>query len=229
MNTQKTILLIIGALVIGAGAWYLISSGPPTASDPSNSAGAVAIVNGEEISRTQLEVLKSQIALQQGADLSSLDEEAQSQLDRQIVDELVSQALLRQAVSASGVVVSQAEVDAQIDATITQLGGEEAFREALATEGISEEELREQLSADLTRQAYLEQELNLSSVTAIEEEVEAAYAQAVAQASPQEEDIPPLADVQAQVEQSVIQQKQQSLLAQFIDQLRAEADIEILL
>jgi len=207
-----------------------MSSNTPTESEPIsnesvNTENAVAMVNGEEISRTQFEALKSQVIAQQGFDIASLDAEAESQLETQIVDELISQTLLRQAVDASGVVATQDDVDAQLEATVTQLGGEGAFNEALFAEGISEKEFRTQISAELAIQVYLEQELNPSSITVTDEEVEAAYAQV----SAQNENVPSLEDVRPQIEQSVIQQKQQLLLAQLIDRLRTDADIEILL
>ena len=201
------------------GAWYFISSGTP-AHD-----GAVATVNGEEISRGDFDDLKSQTLAQQGVDGASLDEEAQSQLDTQLIDRLVTRELLRQAIRVSGVVASQEDIDAEIRAVTAQFGGDEAFGKILATEGLSEEEFRIQVSMDLAIQAYLEQELNLSAVVATDEEIEKAYAEAVAQ----DENVPPLEDVRIQVEQLVIQQKQESLFDIRIADLRAEADIEVLL
>ena len=220
--------------MIIAGAWYFTTSfgapaptdnEPAASNEPANTEDIVAVVNGEEVSRTQFEAFKSQVIAQQGIDTASLDAETEGQLEAQIVDDLISQAVLRQAVAASGAAAPQEEVDARIEATKTQLGGEEAFGEVLAAEGLSEEGLRTQISSQLATQTYLEQELNLSSITASDEEVEAAYTQAATQ----DERIPPLEDVRPQVEQSVVQQKQQSVLAQFINQLRTEADIEVLL
>jgi parvulin-like peptidyl-prolyl isomerase len=225
MNIQKTVPIIIVGIVIIAGAWYFMSSSEPLSNEPANTEGAAAIVNGEEIARTQFETFKSQVIAQQGLDAAALDRDAENQLETQIVDELISQTLLRQAVDASGVVATQEDVDAQIEATAIQLGGEEAFNEALVAEGLSEEEFRTQISAELAVQMYLEQELSLSSITVTDEEVEAAYVQASAQS----ENVPPLEDVRPQIEQSIIQQKQQPLLAELIDRLRTEADIEILL
>lgn len=222
---QKTILVVIGVVVIAAGVWYFIFSNTPFDRESVDTGDVVAIVNGEKISRANFEAFKSRVAAQQGFDIALLDAKTKSQFEAQVIDELIAQALLRQAVDESELTASQEEVDAQVDATVAQLGGEEAFQQALAAEGLSEEELRAQISANLATQAYLEQELNLSSIAATDEEVEAAYAQAAAQ----DETIPVLEDVREQVERLVIQQKQQALFTQFIQQLRAQADIEILI
>lgn len=221
----KTILSVIGLVVIIAGAWYLVSSNNKTPMDTEN---VVAVVNGEEIMRTELETIKTQAAQQQGVDFASLDAETQSQVESQILDELIAQVLLRQAVTASGIVATEEDIDAQVATVVSQLGGQEAFGQALVTEGLSEEGFRSQVGADLAVQTYLEQELSLSSVTATNEEIEATYSQAAAQVT-QGEEIPPLEEIRLQVEQTVVQQKRQIILAQFIETLKADADIEILL
>lgn len=227
MNTQKVLLAVVAVAVLIIGAGYLYFSGMLTGVTPedTNTADAVARVNGEEVSRDALEARRAQMLAQQDIDSSVINAELQSQLDARIVEELVNEALVQQAITASSVTVPQESIDAQVDATISQLGGASAFQEALAVQGISEEDFRTQIRDNLTVQAYLEEELELSSVSATEEEIEAAYAQA----TEANEEVPPLEDVRAQVVQSVVQQKQQSLIAQLIETLRANAEIEVLL
>lgn len=223
---QKIIIAIVGIIIIIAGAWYFISSNKSdktTDNKVVDIKDVVAVVNGEEISPNDLEIFKSQIIAQQNIDIASMDEEKRSQFETQIIESLVSQTLLQQAVNKSGIAISQEDIDTQINATITQLGGEEKFQQALDSQGLSKEAFRTQINADLATQTYLERELNFSSITATNEEIEALYAQAVTQ----NEDTPPLEDVRAQVEQSVIQQKQRSLFTQFVEELRTKADIEI--
>lgn len=221
MNTQKVILIVVGIGLIVAGGWYFASSNEPLPEEGST----VAIVNGEEISREDFEDLRSQMATQQGLDLSSLDAEAKSQFEEQVVDELVIQELIEQKAGESGVTASQEEVTAQIEDTITQLGGEEAYQKALEEEGFSEEELQELIRTNLIIQTYFEEELDLSSVVVTEEEIEEFYEKEAAQ----NEEIPALEEIESQIEGMIIQQKQQELIAQFIEELREEADIEILM
>lgn len=224
MDTQKALLVIVGLVVIAAGAWYFIFSGAASEKGPIDTGDAVAVVNGEEISRADFDALESQIALQQGIDTATLDTETRNRLEADIVDELIAQTLLRQASDESGIVISQEDVDAQINATIAQTGGEEAFRQALAENNLSEEELRERANTQLAVQAYLEQELNLSSVEATEEEIDLAYAEANTQG-----EVPPLEEMREQIRGLVIRQKQQELVAEHIAQLREQASVEVLL
>ena len=222
---KKTILIIIGVLLIVSGGWYAVSSNTPSGEDTANAEDTVAIVNEEKILRTDFEEFKSQALELQGIDTASLDETTLAQLDTQIVNDLISQALLEQAVSASEISASQEDIDQQAAAIVAQFGGQESFQQALAAEGLSEETFRTQIGANLATQTYLEQKLSLSAVTASDEEIETAYAQAAAQ----NENIPALEEVQVQVEQSIIQQKQQVLVSDFVEQLRSEANIEIFL
>lgn len=220
---QKIIIAVVGLVVLIGGAWYFYSVS--TNNNSVDVEGAVAIVNGEEISRADFEMFKSQVAAQQGIDIASLDADAQSQFETMAINEFVDKILLQQAANTAGVVTPKEEVEEQVNDIIEQLGGEKEFRQALAGIGMSEEELHAQVAAELATQTYLEQELSLSSVTATEEEIESTYAQAKAN----NENISPLEDVRPAIRQSVIQQKQQVLFAEFVDQLRADGEVEILI
>lgn len=228
MDTQKIVILIIVVAALAFGGWYMFSpdnSPANTMSSGPQDTEVVAIVNNEEITNERFDALKTQFATQQGVDMASLDEATENQLETQVVDQLISQTLLEQAVDTADIEVSDEEVDEQVDLVVTQVGGQEAFEQALNTEGLSEDEFRAQLVSDLATQTYLEGELDFSSITATEEEVEEAYNQTASQ----NPNIPSLEEVQGQLEQSVIQQKQQTLIAQHVEELRADADIEILL
>ncbi|OHA57713.1 MAG: hypothetical protein A2114_02435 [Candidatus Vogelbacteria bacterium GWA1_51_14] len=224
---KNTIIAVVAIIVLGAGAWYLISSGNllPSGDKADDLSGPVAVVNGEEIAGADFVAIREQIASGQGAEFSALDIEAQAAVEEQALDTLISQVLLRQAVVAANVTVPAEEVEAQIEAIKSQFGGDEA---ALAAQGLVVSELTEQIKLDLATQTYLNQELNLEALTASEAEVAAAYEQMTVGAT-SEEEVPALAEVSDQVEAFVIQQKQQELVLGLIERLRQTAEIEILI
>jgi len=220
---QKTILLIIiGILVVAAGAWLLFFGGEAS---PQNStqdpADVIARVNDQSITRAELDNLEAQIAQQQGIDKASLDASGREQLQAQTLDALISNALLLQATVA--VTVAESDIDAQVETIRGQFSDEAQFQEALSDQGLSEEDLREQVRGEIATQVYLEQVLDLESISVSEEEVATLYEQEAAVS----EDVPPLEEVRGQIEAFVAQQKQQELLAAHIQELRADADIEI--
>jgi FKBP-type peptidyl-prolyl cis-trans isomerase (trigger factor) len=223
----KIIIAAIILIIATAGAWMYYSntqSSPsliPTDDTQEERTSIVATVNGEEITREQFETIKAQVAAQQGFDVNTLDEATLAQLDTEILESLISQALLRQAALDTGVTVPAEDIDAQVATVEQQFESIDAYQAALAAEGLTDESLRSQIERDLRTQAYLEQELQLSTITATEEEVNAAY-EAVAAG----QDVPPLTEVYAQVETMVIEQKQQERIAGLLGTLSAGADIQ---
>jgi hypothetical protein len=224
MNKNKIIATVAVLMIGGALAWYVFLSGSfePNSASSGNDNGPVAIVNGQEISRTDFNDLSEQNASQQGFDLSSLDAEMRKQFETEIVNALISQTLLEQAANNSGVTAASADVDTQMDIIKSQFETEEEFEIALLAEGITVEELRTLISQDLAIQAYLQKELNLSVISATEEEIEEVYGQAAAV-----QEVPPFEEVRDQVKILVIQQKQQELRDEFVAKLRTQAEIKI--
>lgn len=217
-------IIIVLALAAGFGAWYLLSLEDAEPAEEESSGEVALVVNEEEVTRDEFEAFYTQSITQMGADPSELDQETQQQIQDQLIEDFVSRILLRQAVENSNVTVEETEVAAQINLIKDQFESEEEFQEALSAEGTTEEEFQDQVSEDLAIQAYLNKEINLSSIEASEEEITAAYEKAAEQG-----DVPPLEEIRAQVEQSVIREKQQELYMDYLQELREEAEVEILI
>ena len=220
---KNALIAVVVVLVLVAGGWYYVSSGKfaQPAGAPAAADNPVATVNGENIVQSRLAAAESQIMAQQGTTTTL----TQVQVRAQALDSLIAQALLRQAAQKAGITASSTQVDAEVQANKTQLGGEDAYQQALTAQGMTEEDLRAQISASLIIQTYLIQTLNLSAVAASDAEVKAAYDQVAAQQT----GVPPLAQVKDQVKALVIQQKQQQLIDAQVQKLRAEGDVKVLI
>lgn len=226
------ITVLATALLVGIGVFVYMSMQKPAAENMNGEEvsndeipAVVATVNDEEITREQLETTEFQIAAAQGVDASTLSAEIRTQLRAEALQALISQALLRQAIDDSRTTVASAEVDAQLETIQGQFEDAAAFEAALTQEGLTLATLREQVETELIAQAYLDAELNLSAVTATDEEIQTAYEQLTAAT----EDAPALEEVRDQVEALVIQQKQQVLVAEFVADLRSDADVETMI
>ncbi|MDP3880830.1 MAG: SurA N-terminal domain-containing protein [bacterium] len=228
---MKNILIIVVLLIIiGAGAWYFLFQETSDISLDGNTAGVntgepVAVVNGEEVSGQALAALETQIATSQGQTVASLDSEARAQLQTQAMDALIGQVLLRQKVQSSGITITQEKLASEMELIRARFATEEEYQATLSAEGLDEEGLQTRIGLELITQSYLEQELGLNSVTASEAEVQEAYTQIDAQG----QELPALEEIRADLETFVIQQKQQALLDAHIQELRADADVEILI
>jgi hypothetical protein len=217
---RNTIISLVLVVLVIAGAWFFLAKrGDRTSSE------TVATVNGESISRADLDLTQVQVAAEQGSDFATLSEEVQAEVRTQALEVLISRKLIEQAVARSGISPTEAEIDEQFDAIKGQFENDAAFRSALSGEGMTERSLRTEIARDLAIQAYLASNLDLGSITVTEAEIVAAYNQAVGDS----EDAPPLEEVRDQVEAMVRGQKEQVLVAQHIQELRAGAEVEILI
>ncbi|MEX0931206.1 MAG: SurA N-terminal domain-containing protein [Candidatus Paceibacterota bacterium] len=225
---KKVLITLIVIVAILAGIWFVSSRSDSGVNNQANSSSAnglvVAVVNDEQISRAEYDALTAQIATQQGFDPATLDAENANLLREQVIDSLVSQALLRQAVEEAGVTAEESAVEERLTVIKSQFENDEAYTQALSAEGLTEEDLRGQISSELATEAYLEQEIEFSSITATEAEVEEAYNEVAVG-----DNVPPLEEVYGQVEMMVIQQKQQVLITALVESLRADAEVEILI
>lgn len=222
---KKNVLLIVGiVLVLIAGIAYILFNKETRlqSSDSNNSKGVVALVNGEEISQVDFDELYIQMTSGQGIDVSNLDPQTIEQLKNQTIDTIVSQTLLRQVAEASGLSATEEEIDLQLTNIKSQFSNDTEFEEALSSEGMNQDALRAQIASNLLIQSFIENELKLSDITATESEISVVYDEASAM-----QEIPPLEDIYEQVKQSVIQQKQQKLMEDYIKGLREDAEIKI--
>jgi len=224
MNTATKSLLAIAVIVlIGLGVWQLGGKTGGSAKEP------VARVNGELIASADYEAMREQLLAIQGMTADSVTAENEAAIKSQVIETLVTQTILRQAALDASVVVTDENVDAEIERITMQIGGEEALDSALSEQGLARADFRAQVGRELLAQAYLEQTLALSTLTATEEEVDTAYVTLTesSQAAGGEE-IPPLEEVRGQVEEYVIQQKSQQAVNAHLAELRAAAQVEVL-
>jgi len=237
---MKSYIIVAISVLVGVGVVWFLMSGDSTSNEsqiittndqgldlqgaptPTVTADPVATVNGEEISNADFTTQLTQTLAVQGVNAATLDGETLTMIQGQILDSLISQELLKQAALASGVEVADAEIDNEINSIKGQFEDEATYEQALAGQGLTENELRAQVAVNLSVEPYLEQTLDLASITATQEEIDQAYQAVAAQ-----QEVPPLEEVRTQVEQLVVQQKRQPLIDQHLASLREAADIEV--
>jgi parvulin-like peptidyl-prolyl isomerase len=124
---------------------------------PPAPAPAAARVNGKDISLADYEknVARRQAEMtKQGINFSTPDGQAAlAEMRRQILEGMIEQALIDEQAAKLGISVTQAEVDAAINQSIAETGGQEAFNKYLANiAGMTMDEWRAgQLEAMLTQ------------------------------------------------------------------------------
>lgn len=216
-NTNRTILAVVAlAVVVGVG-WYFLSR--PTAA----SAQTVATVNGTPITQSQLQAEEAQIGSQLGASGSST-----AQFQDAALNTLIGTELLKQQAAKAGYTASSTEVASQLAAVKSQFNSTKAYQQALQSRNLTEAQLKGQIADNLLISQFLQSKLNLQNATATEAQIQATYQQEVAQ-QPKGTKVPTLAQVHDQVAQQIVQQEQQQVVAQYVQQLRASANVKILI
>ncbi|MDX2079359.1 MAG: peptidylprolyl isomerase [Terrimicrobiaceae bacterium] len=117
----------------------------------------VARVNGEDVSKAQLEEAFNAAIQASGVNPADLTAEQKLSGYRQILDELIMDKLVAKA--SAGIEVSDAEVSAEIDKLKKQFPSEEAFNEQLAQAGQTPEKLQTAIRTMLQQQRWMQSQI----------------------------------------------------------------------
>ena len=117
----------------------------------------VATVDGDKISKAQLDEVFDKAVQMTGVKAADLTSEQKMEGYRQLLDELITEKLVTKA--AAGFTVPQAEVDAQIAKIKAQFPSEEDFGKQLAQVGQSPEQLNDTIRKMLQQEQWLESQI----------------------------------------------------------------------
>ncbi|MEI6843107.1 MAG: SurA N-terminal domain-containing protein [bacterium] len=191
---------------------------------------SVATVNGIAIPKSDYDKQMAAAITSykaQGIDLNA-DATKLSAVKTQIMDGLINNELLNQAVAAAGIKADPAEVEKQYQAVVTQVGGADKFKAELAKNNLTDAEFRSNITKQLAAQTYLLQNIDIKSITVTDAEVSQFYNDYAKsqKASGSTTTLPALKDVSAQIKQQLTSNKEQTLVMDFIATLKAKAKIE---
>ncbi|MFW5783021.1 MAG: peptidylprolyl isomerase [Spirochaetota bacterium] len=139
-----SLILVLSAGVVLAGGGQESGQAGQAEQQPLPD-GLVASVNGVEISEEEYEqaVTQTQDRLaQQGQPVAEGELET---LRADVLDQLIAEELLYQEAQDQGIALEEGEVDSQIQQMRAQFDSDEGWQQALETNGVTEEELREQI------------------------------------------------------------------------------------
>jgi len=120
----------------------------------------VATVDGEKISRAQLDEALGEAVAASGIKVDELTAEQKMEGYRQILDDLIMDKLLGKA--AAGIQITKEEVNAEVAKLRGQFPTEEEFKAQLETVGQSPEKLTETLSKIMQQRQWVEQQIGES-------------------------------------------------------------------
>lgn len=188
----------------------IISSGNPE--------DVVAKINDTNITRKELdEMVNTQIS-------QDTSQEEIAQIQTQAIDFMVNQEILYQYASAQ-ISTTDEQIQSELENIKKQFENEEAFQSKLSEIKMSEETLLTNIKKEIIFQQFTADYNSKNPVAVTQEEIQNRY-DSVASLS---EDIPPLEEVTDEIKIQLEQEKQSELLIKFIDSIKINYKIEILL
>lgn len=220
------ILLIFAGLIFALEKEGRISTGIFTdiiskieKNQPVAKVNDVAITKGDY--QSSYEQLSSMTAAQ-GADIA--DAAVMDSLKTQTIDTLVNAELLRQAAVTESLVVDPTAIDNRYNEIRDSLGGQEVLASRMEQFGVTETALRRDIENEILIQQLFDLKI-FNSIEVTDEEVQTLYDQAVANGN----QLPPLEEIKEAAIVDIRNSKADPLINDYIQSLRNEANIEILI
>ncbi len=185
-----------------------------------------ARVNDVEISKSEFNSSVQQLtemAVAQGADAA--DPAAAAQFKTQAIETLVNAELLRQAAVGEGMTATPEQIETRFNEIRDGIGGAEQLAARMAEFGVTEASLRRDIENEFLIQGLFDSKIDSDAIEISEAEVAAFYEKAGGTAA----GLPPLAEVRDQVEAQVRFEKEQVLIGEYLEVLKKDAEVEILI
>lgn len=163
------------------------------------------------------------IGQNQGMDVT--DPEVIAEFNSQAIETLINGELLRQAALEKGMTASEEEIETRFGEISDSLGGEEVLATRMEEFGITEVSLKRDIENEILIQGLFDQELGEGDEEVSDEEVAEFYNSLGGEGA----GLPPLEEVSADIKEQIVFERKQLQISEYIDQLRSEAEIEVLI
>jgi len=207
-NFLKFAGIILGIWVV-IGIIFLVSQ-QSTKQGSQNDSPVVAIVNGVELTREEYNGRLAQ---------------SESKDSEQIVSQMVSEELVLQEAQKQNFVASDEAIQARYDQLKTNFESDEEFQQALVAEGLTEDQLKKNISEQIIIQQYIDKITQENPIEISDEEINAYYESSIEGT----EEPPKLEEVYDQIRDQIKNTKQSEVIQGVVSNLSDQADIQILL
>ncbi len=184
----------------------------------------LAMVNGEEVTRGDIQSTVEQIQTQydaQGMDTS--DPEIKGSLEQQALESYIQRKVILAYAEEMGIEVSQEELDERFDLLVSQMfENDEQLKQGLAEAGLTISDVKENLKESMIMEALAEMEGDMS---VSEEQINERYALLLEQ---YDEQLPPLEDITDDIEQEIRNELMSQIIEALIPEIMDRYEVEIM-
>jgi peptidyl-prolyl cis-trans isomerase C len=147
----------------GVDATVSVDKAAPADNKPIELPEVVATVNGQNITKQQLQELFNAALQSSGAKISDLNSQQQLGGYTQLLQDLIMDKLVAEAASSEK--VSDADVDAELAKIKGQFPDDKAFQEQIAQAGMTPEKLKENIRTGLQQSRWMKSQVKTSEIT----------------------------------------------------------------
>jgi peptidyl-prolyl cis-trans isomerase C len=130
---------------------------------------AAAMVNDSAITKNELEVSLGSMLQQYKAFGMKMDSTQVDSLRSKVLESLISRELIFQEAQKAGLTVSEEDLSKEIASISRQYPNEEAFKQAMTSQGITEETLKKQFTRNIAIRNFVEGEVAKKQAVSAEE------------------------------------------------------------
>ena len=203
-------------LLIGGAGYWAVTSGV--------SEEFVAKVNGEGIEKRLFDVRFAQLRANYETQGIAFADEDTIQLREQILEDMINERLLIQHAKEQGITGQEELMEEEYQLILSQFENEAELKKRLSNNNTSIQDMRTSISEQFMIRELASQQAEQGDIEISQEEIQQAYDDVVSGGA----EVPPLEEVQEQVEEFVRQQKISQLVEVLLEQLRTKSSIEIL-
>ena len=185
----------------------------------------VAVVNGDEITWAELESRASQMKMRYEMQGEAVTPEMEDRIREMVLDNMIDEILLLQEALRQGFDVTEEEIDEAYEDIVARYDSEEELKSLLHEDGMTVEDLRDQIREQLIIMGYideyLEQKLGEEGLEVTEEDVRELYERYSAQM----EDFPEYDEVESYLREELEDQRYYDAISQLVADLREASTI----
>lgn len=230
---KKIIGVLMLAAMVSIFAIGCSQESAPEGNENVETGEAVAIVNGEEISKEDFDYTVQRISMnyeQQGLSLEGEQGEAVLEgIREEAMDILVEERILLQEAIKNGHSVTDEEVEEEFESLKGQFSSQEDFEQILEMNLLTEERLKKMLKTEMHIEHFFKEATeNLEVSEAESKEAYDRYFEEI-KGTEVEEDFPSYEEIKYDLEFEIMQEKQNAEFRTIIETLKADSEINILI
>jgi FKBP-type peptidyl-prolyl cis-trans isomerase (trigger factor) len=215
----RSFTLIAIFCLVGIAITFVLTKNTPPATNQ-----VVAIVDGDEITREQLNLRMQDLESDPSIQVPDTNQaEIRAEFERLVLEEVIIDFLLAQEAKKQGLTADKDEINNVIQDLISQFDSEEMFEQELAELGLNKRLLKQETENQLLINQYYAKLVEENDIEISPEEIEQVYQEEIA---PQE-DSPAIEGVALEIYDELRQQKLLELLTRIVEELKESTEIEI--